>query len=239
MPKVSIVLGRRTLNVVELDRPRLSIGRSPDSDIPIDNVSVSRQHAEIFRTEDGWMVKDASSANGTFLNGDRLDQPRPLKRGDEISIGKFSIFFDRVMGDASAATATGGTTARRPAPDQQPPVGGTRFIKPVEVDELRKSSAERRKARLSWEAGDERGDHALPDEGCLLIGRDELCDLRTPRGPTHHLLVSRKDDEWEARNLSWWHGMKVNGSKRARVVLSDGDVVEIAGLTVKYAAAVG
>lgn len=236
MPKVSIVLGRRTLNVVELDRPRITIGRSPDTDIPIDNVSVSRQHAEIFRTEDGWMVKDASSANGTFLNGDRLDQPRQLKRGDEISIGKFSIFFDRVVGDTGSFDTA--ATARRPAPEQ-PPAEGTRFIKPMEIDELRQSAAERRKARLTWEAGGERGDHALPENGCLLIGRDDLCDLQTPRGPTHHLLVSRKADQWEARNLSWWHGMRVNGSKRARVTLSDGDVVEIAGLTVTYAAAVG
>ena len=255
MPKISVVLGRRTLNVFELERDRVTVGRAPDSDIPIDNVSVSRQHAEIFKTDDGWMVRDLNSSNGTFLNDERITQPQSLRRGDEISIGKFSLFFERVLGDESQAktrkTLTpeeeGAEAEKAPEPASKPeppappagtPAGGTRYFKPEEIEQLRKASAERRKAKVEWEAGGQKGERALPEEGALLIGKGDLCDLQTPKGPKHHLLLTRSGERWEARNLSWWHGMKVNGRKLSRTPLPDGATIEIAGLTVTYHAEV-
>ena len=67
-------------------------GRHPDADIFLDDVTVSRRHAE-FRYEDGrFTLRDANSLNGTYLNGDRVDHAQ-LSNGDEVRIGKFAFVF--------------------------------------------------------------------------------------------------------------------------------------------------
>ena len=71
------------------------LGRHPDSDISLDDITVSRRHAEIVLTEDGYRVRDAGSLNGTYVNGDRVESCA-LAHGDEIQVGKFRlIFFDQ------------------------------------------------------------------------------------------------------------------------------------------------
>ncbi len=67
-------------------------GRHPDSDIFLDDITVSRRHAEIVRTGDGYVVRDAGSLNGTYLNRERIDDA-PLANGDELQIGKFRLVF--------------------------------------------------------------------------------------------------------------------------------------------------
>ena len=75
-----------------LDGPAVSIGRHPDSDIFLDDITVSRRHAELFRAGAGYGVKDAGSLNGTFVNRDRVDEAR-LANGDEIQVGKFRLVY--------------------------------------------------------------------------------------------------------------------------------------------------
>ncbi len=67
-------------------------GRHPDSDIFLDDITVSRRHAEIVRTGDEYSVRDAGSLNGTYLNRERIDDA-PLANGDELQIGKFRLVF--------------------------------------------------------------------------------------------------------------------------------------------------
>jgi len=67
-------------------------GRHPDSDIFLDDITVSRRHAEILRVPGGYSVRDAGSLNGTYLNRERIDDA-PLINGDELQIGKFRLVF--------------------------------------------------------------------------------------------------------------------------------------------------
>ncbi len=67
-------------------------GRHPDSDIFLDDITVSRRHAEIHRTANGYIVRDAGSLNGTYLNRERIEEA-PLSNGDELQIGKFRLVF--------------------------------------------------------------------------------------------------------------------------------------------------
>lgn len=67
-------------------------GRHPDSDIFLDDITVSRRHAEIVRSGDVYSVRDAGSLNGTYLNRERIDDA-PLTNGDELQIGKFRLVF--------------------------------------------------------------------------------------------------------------------------------------------------
>jgi pSer/pThr/pTyr-binding forkhead associated (FHA) protein len=75
-----------------LDADVTTAGRHPDSDIFLDDITVSRRHAEIARTANGYVVRDVGSLNGTYLNRDRIEEAE-LQNGDEVQIGKFKLVF--------------------------------------------------------------------------------------------------------------------------------------------------
>src|SRR5438128_10930281 len=71
-----------------------SIGRASDCTIPIKDRYLSRKHAEIVPTNGVWAVRDCGSANGTFLNGARVNADQPLHSGDRIRLGDTEIVFE-------------------------------------------------------------------------------------------------------------------------------------------------
>jgi pSer/pThr/pTyr-binding forkhead associated (FHA) protein len=73
--------------------PFIEIGRAVDNDIVITSKRVSREHAFIQKEGRKWMLEDRNSANGTFLNGDRILTPAELRDGDQISIGGIILTF--------------------------------------------------------------------------------------------------------------------------------------------------
>lgn len=73
-------------------RTTMAIGRSPEADIFLDDITVSRRHAELRHGAEGWSVRDAGSLNGTYVNRKRVDDIR-LSGGDELQIGKFRFAF--------------------------------------------------------------------------------------------------------------------------------------------------
>ncbi|CAN5263453.1 MAG: FHA domain-containing protein [Nocardioidaceae bacterium] len=75
-----------------LDTPEVSAGRHPDSDIFLDDVTVSRRHARFQRVDGGYAVSDAGSLNGTYVNRDRVDEI-VLSGGDEVQIGKYRLVY--------------------------------------------------------------------------------------------------------------------------------------------------
>jgi hypothetical protein len=85
-----------------LDQDVTTAGRHPDSDIFLDDVTVSRRHAE-FRSEgNGYVVHDVGSLNGTYVNRQRIDAAG-LSGGDEVQIGKFRLLYlTGVRGDEPA-----------------------------------------------------------------------------------------------------------------------------------------
>lgn len=74
------------------DADVVGVGRSPESDVFLDDVTVSRRHAEFRRGADGWSVRDVGSLNGTYVNRVRVDDQR-LNGGDEVQVGKFRFIF--------------------------------------------------------------------------------------------------------------------------------------------------
>ena len=75
-----------------LDGELTKVGRHPESDIFLDDITVSRRHAEFVRSPSGYSVRDVGSLNGTYVNRERIDDA-PLKSGDEVQIGKFKLVF--------------------------------------------------------------------------------------------------------------------------------------------------
>jgi pSer/pThr/pTyr-binding forkhead associated (FHA) protein len=75
-----------------LDADVVTAGRHPDSEIFLDDVTVSRRHAEFHRDGDTFTVSDVGSLNGTYVNRDRIDRVQ-LTDGDEVQIGKYRLVF--------------------------------------------------------------------------------------------------------------------------------------------------
>ncbi len=69
-----------------------TVGRNPDNDVFLDDVTVSRKHAEILRRGSEFFVKDVGSLNGTYVGGERVDESKLATR-DELQVGKFKLVF--------------------------------------------------------------------------------------------------------------------------------------------------
>jgi sigma-B regulation protein RsbU (phosphoserine phosphatase) len=103
---------------VELNGDIVSIGRGPDNDVSLADPNCSSRHAVIERGEQGFVLRDLESKNGTHVNGRRITCPVTLARGDEIKIGSTILFFDRAKGPrvtvVDAPTTSGDASAAVP-----------------------------------------------------------------------------------------------------------------------------
>jgi hypothetical protein len=88
-----------------LDSDLTLVGRHPESDIFLDDVTVSRRHAEFYRQGGRFTVRDVGSLNGTYVNRERIEEA-DLSGGDEVQIGKFRLVF--LLGPRSQAEYGGG-----------------------------------------------------------------------------------------------------------------------------------
>jgi hypothetical protein len=84
--------GGRVGESFAIDRERMSIGRRPDAEVFLDDVTVSRDHAVLIRRGDQSYLDDCGSLNGTYVNRSRIDSHR-LEEGDEVQIGKYKLTF--------------------------------------------------------------------------------------------------------------------------------------------------
>jgi diguanylate cyclase (GGDEF)-like protein len=88
---VIVIAGPHTGRMFKIDRNETVLGRSPSVDLTLQDVGVSRSHARILTVGDHVFVEDMQSANGTFLNGERVSVPQALQDGDKITLGSTTI----------------------------------------------------------------------------------------------------------------------------------------------------
>ena len=84
--------GGRVGESFPIDHDRMTIGRRPDSDVFLDDVTVSRDHALLVHRADGWHLDDLGSLNGTYVNRRRIESHH-LADGDELQVGKYKLTF--------------------------------------------------------------------------------------------------------------------------------------------------
>ncbi len=111
MPKLFVYPKKGEEIVIPLKDDKISVGRSADNDIPILDPFCSGHHAFIAPKDDGYVVRDNGSKNGTFLNGKKVVSEVELKKGDEVLIGSTRIIFDdRLSTNVEMLEATSPTT---------------------------------------------------------------------------------------------------------------------------------
>lgn len=96
MAKLIITLDGQLLSEFELDQERITIGREPHNDIPIDNLAISGEHAAITTFHNDDFVEDLGSTNGTLVNNQSITK-HALHHGDEIEIGKYRLKYVNVQ----------------------------------------------------------------------------------------------------------------------------------------------
>jgi pSer/pThr/pTyr-binding forkhead associated (FHA) protein len=238
-PIVALRFKDREIGRWEVDRPRLRIGRTPDNDIVIDNLAVSRLHALIEEEKDGYFVRDCESLNGTEVNGARITR-RKLEDGDEIAIAKHTILFRLQGGHAISEPETiagfdqtmifqrGGAAAQQPVPPPAPPSVPNLASKDTRTA-LMTAVEVKRAPRLVVHT--EFGDRVveIEDEG-VVIGKDQDADVYVDGlfVAGRHVQITRENGRTILRRVGGLRPVKVGGRAVKEVELKDNDEIQIA-----------
>lgn len=218
MPEIVVRYDDKVIEKVVTQKKRISIGRTPENDIVLDNKAVSRKHALIEFDQDSALIMDNESLNGTFVNSRKITE-EVLKDNDQITIGKFDLVYHR---DAPRET-------------QLAELDGTMVLKTRRQRELLDKD---RKARelatvaggsvLVGEVGTTKKQFPL-DRPVITFGKGKFVNI-----PVTGFLVSRiqakiiKDkDEFVLVNLGRKGRTKVNGETIQRYHLKNDDLIEV------------
>ena len=88
-----VAIGSSPSREYSLDKPTIDIGSHPSNDVVLDDTTVSRRHAKLVVTDEGVMLEDFGSKNGTLRGGDRVTRPIQLADGDAIHVGSLLVTF--------------------------------------------------------------------------------------------------------------------------------------------------
>lgn len=237
--KLTLTLSGRTLECYEFNEfERLRVGRSEDCEITIDNLGVSRYHAEIVRKDGFNVLRDLRSNNGTFVNGRRIDAHN-LNDGDEISIGKFMLTFQ------SDGTAPKGGTAA-PAEATPPPAEAPRGAEDfggmtMQMDQAALAQLQREKASrvrgylVVHEQGAKK--NVFLEKSVFVFGKCEDADVKmkgfwTPRKVA---IIFRDESGFRLINVTpKGDSVTVNGKPVDDVRLGDNDEVTVGPIKMNF-----
>lgn len=218
MPEIVVRYDDKVIEKVVTQKKRISIGRTPENDIVLDNKAVSRKHALIEFDQDSALIMDNESLNGTFVNSRKITE-EVLKDNDQITIGKFDLVYHR---DAPRET-------------QLAELDGTMVLKTRRQRELLEKDKKARELAtvaggsvLVGEVGTTKKQFPL-DRPVITFGKGKFVNI-----PVTGFLVSRiqakiiKDkDEFVLVNLGRKGRTKVNGETIQRYHLKNDDLIEV------------
>jgi pSer/pThr/pTyr-binding forkhead associated (FHA) protein len=256
-PLVILRFKDREIGRWEMDRPRLRIGRTPDNDIVIDNLAVSRLHTVIEEERGSYIVRDCDSLNGTEVNRQRITR-HTLKDGDEITIGKHTIQFrtqsghavaepeipgfDQTMvfsrsamaaqagekaGDGAVATKLA-DPAHAPRAHDVTPAGSSAGSRAPSATPTAIANR-RRRPRLVVRT--DHGDRVLEiTEKAVTIGSDESADVRVEARfvAARHAEVVRENERVVLRRVGGLRPIRVGGRSVKEAELHDNDEIQLA-----------
>jgi pSer/pThr/pTyr-binding forkhead associated (FHA) protein len=211
-PKLIVKLKNRPLKTYNFTGKQITIGRLPENDIVIDNLSVSRKHAVIHSVRSGYVVRDLGSKNGTLLNGEKVENGE-LQGGDTITIGKYEIAFQVTTGEEGPSDTLDQTVII-------PRFHGGNGTK-KEESVIEKVTFPRLYRRSEQEE--------YPIEGdSLVIGKSKESDIRLKGlfAPRVKVNIHRDGPDW-IMETDGSRSVRVNGEKMEEKVLQEEDLIAI------------
>ena len=215
---LTLVVQGREVRRFELSATTTSIGRSQENDIVINNLALSRRHAEVLLRRGRYEVQDLGSQNGVYVNNSRIRSPQPLNHSDTITLGTYHFVFnaDEEVSEESP------TTSRRERPSPR-----------ADVD----AASEEPVALLVVKYNDVELQRLPVRDVESLIGRARECDIQIAerRLSRRHCKVYREGDRHYVTDLGSQNGTYVNRRRIPdRYELHDGDVLNFAEYSVLF-----
>jgi pSer/pThr/pTyr-binding forkhead associated (FHA) protein len=237
MAKLSLMFENKLMKEVPIGSRPVTIGRSPDNDLPVDNLAVSNHHARVYFEAGRLVVEDLDSLNGTFVNDLRVERAT-LHDGDSIWIGKHHIKVD-----ATADTAIPLDSGRRAA---APKINETMVLDTkARRDMLQQAAAMGERSQfspgrlkmptlvvLSGRVGQK--EYVLTNK-LTVIGKSPMATVRM-RGwfkPQVAAQINQRDDGYylgTGAKIPTVNGSPIQGPVR----LNDGDLIEVCGLRMNF-----
>jgi len=219
MPELVVKYDDRIIERVVTEKKRITIGRTPDNDIVLNNRAVSRRHALIELNQDGALIIDNESLNGTFLNNRKINE-EVLKNNDQITIGKYNLLFHQ--------------SVEKELP-QEIDLDGTMVLKTKKHKELiEKDQKERElisKAGCSVLLGvaNTAVKEFWLDKPVMTFGRSKFVNLKVKGFLISQIQakITKEKEGYVLTNLGRKGKTKVNGETVTRVVLRNDDLIQI------------
>jgi FHA domain len=236
MAKLTLMFENRLVKEVPIGSRPVGIGRSPDNDLPVDNLAVSNHHARVFFEAGRLVVEDLDSLNGTFVNDLRVERAT-LHDGDSIWIGKHHIKVD-----ASGDTPISVDSKRKPA---APQINETMVLDTKQRREMLQQAAamgERSQfaGRLKMPtlvvlSGNSDQKEYVITAKLAVIGKSKMATVRLKGWfkPEVAAQINQRDDGYyigPADKTPKVNDKPIQGPLR----LNDGDVIEVCGLRLNF-----
>lgn len=218
--ELTLMIDRKVLKHYSFDKEEVTIGRDKSCDVVIENVGISRKHAQLFRSGGVWILIDLSE-NGTYVRGARIAQYN-LNDGDEFWMGKFSCLF------REPSQAEGFKPAK--ATDHQN-IEGTILVDQRAMEKIAKERSSSLAGYLTFPRPDGKIETMTIMKTATWMGTHPGCDFRgagfgvLPR----HVLLLRDTTSFMIFNLGKWKPAKVNRKPFAEHTLKEGDVISWMG----------
>jgi pSer/pThr/pTyr-binding forkhead associated (FHA) protein len=217
MWKLTIEDDQANRTVVPLARDEYLIGRGEDNTVRLTERNISRRHARIARDADRWVVFDAGSYNGCYVNGARVSQRQDLQHGDLVQLGDYRL--ELVDDSVEQAAPTFDSKATVPAA----PRSSTLLGQPD---------------RLVMLVGPTPGaEFALSTSPRNVIGRGEECDISVNHpsvSRVHAEIQALGDGRYELVDRESANGIRVNGVELPRGLLDARDMIELGDVVFKF-----
>jgi pSer/pThr/pTyr-binding forkhead associated (FHA) protein len=237
MAKLSLMFESKLVKEVPIGSRPVSIGRSPDNDIPIDNLAISNYHARVYYEAGRLVVEDLDSLNGTFVNDLRVERAT-LHDGDSIWIGKHNIKVD-ATGDAAIPWDSGRKAAA-------PKINETMVLDTkARRDMLQQAAAMGERSQFSPGrmkmptlvvlSGKVNQKEYVLTNRLTVIGKSPMATVRL-RGwfkPKMAAQINQRDDGYylgTGDKVPSVNGTPISGTVR----LSDGDLIDICGVRLNF-----
>jgi len=225
MPEIVIKFNDKVIERVVTEKKRVSIGRTKDNDIVLENRGVSRKHAQIEFNDEAAIVIDNESLNGTFVNSRRVTEEL-LRDNDVITIGKYNLEFHQEAKKNEAAGQLDGTMILKTKQQQQL----------MENDRLEREIVSRSGGSVL--VGLENTDVAefRIDRDVTTIGKAKFVHVKA-RGlmlSGIQAKVVKEGESYYLINLGRKGKTKVNGEDADRALLKNSDIIQVGKSTFRF-----
>ncbi len=231
MAKILLSLNGNLQNEFEIAKERMTIGRKPENDIPVDNLAISGQHALIISVLDDSFIEDLGSTNGTYVNG-KLVKKQALRNGDIIGVGKHELKYinEHATNDdddfektvlISPANEDAAAMAAKFAED-----AGVAAVKPV-VEQ----TSSMPKGKLHVLNGPIAGKELILTKALITLGKPGVQVAVISRRPQGYFLTHIEGNMDGKQVFPEINGESI-GAKA--YTLADGDILELAGIKMEF-----